>query len=117
VSSRAECEAIDVAAQPPDRRGPTLPPGVRLQRSQEEASGSLDLRGMLVEDAIERVDKFLDNASLDALASVRLVHGVGSGRLRRAVRDLLSRHPHVGSFAAAPEQDGGEGTTVVTLRD
>ena len=117
VSSRAECEPIDAGAQPPDRGGPTLPPGVRLQRRQEETSGSLDLRGMLVEDAIERVDKFLDNASLDALPSVRLVHGVGSGRLRRAVRDLLSRHPHVGSFAAASEQEGGEGTTVVTLRD
>jgi DNA mismatch repair protein MutS2 len=117
VSSRAECELIDVGAPPPGRSGPTLPPGIRLQRSQEEASGSLDLRGMLVEDAIERVDKFLDNASLDALPSVRLVHGVGSGRLRRAVRDLLSRHPHVGSFAAASDQDGGEGTTVVTLRD
>ena len=117
VSSRAECEPIDVGVQPPDRGGPALPPGVRLQRRQEEASGSLDLRGMLVEDAIERVDKFLDDATLDALPSVRLVHGVGSGRLRRAVRDLLSRHPHVGSFAAASEQDGGEGTTVVTLRD
>jgi DNA mismatch repair protein MutS2 len=117
VSSLAECSPIDAEARPPARTGPSLPPGVRLQRHQEEASGSLDLRGMLVEDAIERVDKFLDNASLDALASVRLVHGVGSGRLRQAVRDLLSRHPHVGSFAAASEQDGGEGTTVVTLRD
>lgn len=117
VSSRAECSPIEAETQPPSRTGPVLPAGVRLHRNREEASGSLDLRGMLVEDAIERVDKFLDNASLDALPSVRLVHGVGSGRLRRAVRELLSRHPHVGSFAAAPDQEGGEGTTVVTLRD
>jgi DNA mismatch repair protein MutS2 len=117
VSSRGECAPIESEPQPPTRTGPALPPGVRLHRNREAASGSLDLRGMLVEDAIERVDKFLDNASMDALSSVRLVHGVGSGRLRRAVRELLSRHPQVGSFAAAPDQEGGEGTTVVTLRD
>jgi len=117
VASRQECSPLAAATGGPAPARPALPPGVRLQRSQEESSSSLDLRGMPVEDAMERIDKFLDNASLDALASVRLVHGVGSGRLRRAVRELLARHPHVGSFAAASDQDGGEGTTVVTLRD
>jgi DNA mismatch repair protein MutS2 len=117
IASRDECAPIAEEPRGPARSRPALPAGVRLHRNQEESSGSLDLRGMPVEDAIERVDKFLDNASLDALASVRLVHGVGSGRLRRAVRELLTRHPHVGSFAAASAQDGGEGTTVVTLRD
>jgi DNA mismatch repair protein MutS2 len=47
---------------------------------------------------------------------VRLIHGLGSGRLKKAILDLLGRHPHVDRFADAPEGEGGGGVTVVTLR-
>jgi DNA mismatch repair protein MutS2 len=98
-----------------ETRKPSLPRGVTLERRPSEASGTVDLRGLPVDEALERVDKFLDDASLEGLEHVRVVHGVGAGRLLRAVRDLLARHPQVGSFAAAPEDQGGEGTTLVTL--
>jgi DNA mismatch repair protein MutS2 len=80
------------------------------------AGGALDLRGIKVEDALARLDKFLDDASVDGLDEVRLVHGLGSGRLRRAVHEMLGAHPLVARFAAAAEDDGGDGTTLVTLR-
>jgi DNA mismatch repair protein MutS2 len=100
--------------------GPSLPRGVTLERRPEPAAGSrpgtIDLRGVLVEDALPRLDKFLDDASLEGLDQVRLVHGVGSGRLRRAVRQHIASHPHVRAFASAAEDQGGEGTTIVTLR-
>jgi DNA mismatch repair protein MutS2 len=100
--------------------GPSLPRGVTLERRPEPVegsrSGTIDLRGNLVEDALPRLDKFLDDASLQGLDQVRLLHGVGSGRLRRAVRDHVARHPQVRAFENAAEDQGGEGATIVSLR-
>jgi DNA mismatch repair protein MutS2 len=109
-----ECEPI--AGAGPPAGGRSLPPGVTLTRRPAEASADLDIRGLLVEEALERLDKFLDDASVDGLDRVRLVHGLGSGRLRKAVREFLARHPLVASVAAADPRDGGEGVTFVTLR-
>jgi DNA mismatch repair protein MutS2 len=95
---------------------PALPPGVTLTRQTAEASTDLDIRGLMVEEALERLDKFLDDASVDGIDRVRVAHGVGSGRLRRAVREFLARHPLVASVAAADPRDGGEGVTFVMLR-
>jgi DNA mismatch repair protein MutS2 len=93
---------------------------VTLERRPEPVegsrSGTIDLRGNLVEDALPRLDKFLDDASLQGLDQVRLLHGVGSGRLRRAVRDYIARHPQVRAFENAAEDQGGEGATIVSLR-
>jgi DNA mismatch repair protein MutS2 len=71
---------------------------------------------MPVDDALSRLDKFLDDATLESLGRVRLVHGVGSGRLRKAVHGLLGRHPQVESFSGAADNEGGSGATIVTLR-
>ncbi|HKN47655.1 MAG TPA: Smr/MutS family protein [Candidatus Polarisedimenticolia bacterium] len=96
---------------------PTLPRGVTLERRpHQEAPAELHLRGRTVEDALELVDKYLDDAYLASLSPVRLVHGVGAGRLKRAIADLLSRHAHVEAYASAPPEQGGEGVTVVRLR-
>jgi len=98
-------------------QGPVLPRGVRLERRPQGAPvDELHLRGMRVEEALEQVDKFLDDASLGGLSPVRLVHGVGSGRLMEAIRDLLSRHPQVEGYAIAPADEGGRGVTVVRLK-
>jgi DNA mismatch repair protein MutS2 len=116
VVPRSDVDA-ESAAGPP---GTSLPRGVTLERRPEPAggtrSGMIDLRGVLVEDALPRLDKFLDDASLEGLDQVRLVHGVGSGRLRRAVREHITAHPHVSTFENAAEDQGGEGATIVTLR-
>ncbi len=101
----------------PSAAGPTLPRGVTLERRPAGlAADELQLRGARVEDALERVDKFLDDAYLATLSPLRLVHGVGAGRLMEAIRDLLSRHPHVEQYASAPPDEGGRGVTVVRLK-
>jgi DNA mismatch repair protein MutS2 len=110
----SDVEPVPGPGGPP---GPApLPPGVSLTRRPAETSTDLDIRGVLVEEALARLDKFLDDASVDGIDRVRIVHGLGSGRLRKAVREFLARHPLVGSVAAADPRDGGEGVTFVTLR-
>jgi DNA mismatch repair protein MutS2 len=75
----------------------------------------LDLRGWRVEDALEEVDSYLNDAAMSGLTSVRLLHGKGTGALRQAIREQLRHHPLVKKFASAEQRDGGDGVTVVTL--
>jgi DNA mismatch repair protein MutS2 len=96
---------------------PTLPQGVTLKRKPESGTADeIHLLGRTVEDALELVDKYLDDVYLEGRSPVRLVHGVGSGRLKKAIAGLLSKHPHVEGFASAPADQGGAGVTIVTLR-
>ena len=74
----------------------------------------LDLRGLRADEAVARVDAALNDAALDGLPALRIIHGKGTGALRRAVRDYLSGHPLV-SGAGDGEGPGGEGVTVARL--
>ena len=75
----------------------------------------LDLRGSRAEEALMRVEEFLDKALRDGLSSVRIIHGRGTGALRAAVRELLEHHPLAKSFAPEDTEKGGDGVTVVEL--
>ena len=75
----------------------------------------LDLRGLRVEEALVRLEEFIDRALLDGLSSVRIVHGRGTGALREAVRDHLDRHPLARGYAPEPPERGGNGATAVDL--
>ena len=75
----------------------------------------LDLRGWRVEDALEEVDRYLDNAALAGMPFVRILHGKGTGALRQAIRQELAHHPLVKSQKSAEAKEGGDGVTVVTL--
>ena len=66
-------------------------------------------------EAVDAVDKFLDEAYLNSLSEVRIVHGHGTGALRRVISELLKGHPHVARFSAAPANQGGAGATKVEL--
>jgi DNA mismatch repair protein MutS2 len=68
-----------------------------------------------VDDTLERVDKYLDEAYLARLPYVRIIHGKGTGRLRRSVRELLDGHPQVRRYGPADQHEGGGGVTVVHL--
>jgi DNA mismatch repair protein MutS2 len=68
------------------------------------------------DDATDRVDKFLDEASMAGVETVRIIHGHGTGTLRRAIAQFLSSHPHVEAFHIAPANQGGSGATIVQLR-
>ena len=89
---------------------------VRLAPSRPAPDAELKLIGRTTDEATDAVDKFLDEAFLHGLARVRIIHGHGTGALRRAVAELLKGHPHVESFAPAPPEQGGTGATVVELR-
>ena len=75
----------------------------------------LDLRGLRVDEAVARVDTALNDAALDGVSLLRIIHGKGTGALRRAIREYLADHPLV-ETAASGEGPGGEGVTVAQLR-
>jgi len=89
---------------------------VKLKPSREAPDAELKLIGRTTDEAAEETDKFLDEAYLHGYAHVRIIHGHGTGALRRAVHELLRRHPHVARFDLAPENQGGAGATVVELK-
>ncbi len=100
--------------------GRAAPPPVRvnLQVAEREAlSGELLLVGQTVEQAIDRLEKFLDESLLSDQRTVRLIHGFGTGRLREAIVQFLNRHPLVTSVRTASPQEGGGGVTIAELKD
>ena len=84
--------------------------------SKIKNAAELKLIGKKTDEAVELVDKFLDEAFLNGLTEVRIIHGHGTGALRRAITELLEGHPHVARFAAAPQDHGGSGVTMVQLK-
>jgi len=78
-------------------------------------SQQLDMRGWRVEDALEELETYLNDAVMSGVSSVRILHGKGTGALRAAVREHLARHPLVQSSEPAPQREGGDGVTIVKL--
>lgn len=76
-------------------------------------SVELNIRGMRVEEALPLLNKYLDDAYLASLPYVRIIHGKGTGTLRKVVRDILAEHPLVASFRPGELNEGGEGVTIV----
>jgi DNA mismatch repair protein MutS2 len=75
----------------------------------------LDLRGQKVEDALPRLEDYLDAAYMAGLPFVRIIHGKGTGALRTAIRDGLRGHPLVKNYARGDEKEGGDGVTVINI--
>ncbi len=86
-------------------------------RSVERAAGpdTLDLIGARVEDALERIDRALDQAAASGALRLRLLHGHGSGRLKTAIRAHLADSPYVASHRPGDDHEGGDAVTIVTL--
>ena len=80
-------------------------------------SSELNIRGLLVKEALDLTDKYLDDAYLAGLPTVRILHGKGTGALRKAVHDELRENPRVTNYQLAPLSQGGEGVTVVTFKE
>jgi DNA mismatch repair protein MutS2 len=76
----------------------------------------LDLRGQRVEETVDRLDKYLDDAFLAGMPFVRIIHGKGTGALRQAVREQLHGHPLVKSHRSGEDGEGGSGVTVAYLK-
>jgi DNA mismatch repair protein MutS2 len=78
-------------------------------------SPELEVRGMTVGEAMPLIEQHLDAAFRAGLPQVRIVHGKGTGTLRRAIRDALRGHPLVKSLSTPPPKEGGEGVTIVEV--
>jgi DNA mismatch repair protein MutS2 len=100
--------------------GPSQPTSgsvsVRSQRGEVPATEEINLIGSTVEEATERVDKFLDNAALANIQRVRIIHGHGTGALRKGLGEFLKNHPLVAKQSFEAEDRGGKAITVVELR-
>ncbi len=80
-------------------------------------STEINLIGMNLDDATDKMNKYIDDAFLAGLKTVNIIHGRGSGILRKGLRAELRRNKHVESYKSAPYDQGGEGNTIVTLVD
>jgi len=84
--------------------------------SSDDMRMEINLIGRTVDEATEELEKYLDRAFLAGLPRVRVIHGHGAGILRRGVREFLKSHPHVAHIEEAQQNEGGQGATVVELR-
>ncbi len=115
-TKRDELQLVKSAA-PASKRAAALPRGVSASFDVDQNfAPELNIIGTTVDEATDRVDKFLDEAYLAGAESVRVVHGHGKGALRRAVSELLTGHPHVEKFNQAPANEGGGGATIVRMK-
>ena len=110
-----------VGDAPSTRAGVTGSPAARVGVTVHSAAGAaaaeeINVIGCTVEEATERVDKFLDNAALAAKPRVRIIHGHGTGALRRGLAEFLATHPQVEKIYADDPEHGGSAVTIVELK-
>jgi DNA mismatch repair protein MutS2 len=90
---------------------------LHTQQSDEPTNEEINVIGCTVEEATRRVDKFLDEAALGSLPSIRIIHGHGTGALRRGLAEFLSTHPLVDKVRHEAEDRGGTAITIAELRN
>jgi DNA mismatch repair protein MutS2 len=79
-------------------------------------SPEIHLRGMTVDEALEALDRFIDQAVLANLGQIYVIHGKGTGTLRRTLSDYLKNHPEVDSLRLGNWNEGGAGVTIAKLK-
>ena len=109
---RVVSTAATVAASPSRVRV-----NVELAPREGAVSTEINVIGANSEEAVGRVERFLDEASVNDLRSLRIIHGYGTGQLRRSIAEFLRAHPFVSTFGPAPDNQGGGGVTVVELKE
>ncbi|MDR1663923.1 MAG: endonuclease MutS2 [Clostridiales bacterium] len=77
----------------------------------------IDLRGCTTEEALERADKYLDDAFLSGLSTVTVIHGKGTGALRGAIQNLLKKHPHVKEYRLGKYGEGEDGVSIAEMKN
>jgi DNA mismatch repair protein MutS2 len=114
-----EITSVEVAA--PGAKSSS--PSAKLQsvtltsrRGESSASDEINVIGMTVEEATDRLDKFLDNAALAHIGRIRIIHGHGTGALRKGIGAFLASHPLVEKHSFETEEHGGKAITIVELQ-
>lgn len=90
--------------------------GYTLHREEEPVPFQLNMVGLRVDEALSRLEPFLNHASLAGLNEVTIIHGVGTGQLLKAVRSYLTEHPLVIQFRSGEISEGGNGVTIVKMK-
>ena len=115
-AGRDEIQLLKAAA-PLSKQAAAPPRTVSAEATVDQSfTPEINVIGSRADEATDRVDKFLDEAYMAGAETVRIVHGHGTGALRRAIAQLLTGHTHVERFSAAPSNQGGSGATSVTLK-
>lgn len=96
------------AAQPKQYKAP------RIRR--EHVSSELSLRGIRVDEALDRLDKYLDDAAMYGLSTICVIHGHGTGALKEAVRSYLKDSPYIKNYRKGADGEGGDGVTIADLK-
>ncbi|MDO9574168.1 MAG: endonuclease MutS2, partial [Candidatus Contubernalis sp.] len=111
----SDLKGVHDKSQVPQTLERSAAPGLLFQKSMEIKT-ELDLRGTTLQEAIERVDKYFDDACLAGLGTVYLIHGKGTGVLRKGLHEFLISHNQVKSFKLSEYGEGDSGVTVVSLK-
>ncbi len=98
-----------------EQASPRPPERIRLPSAPIYAPEQIEVRGQTLDEALPKIEKFLDDGFRAGVPRLRVVHGKGTGKMRNAVRQMLTRHPLVKGFDFAAPQEGGEGVTVVEM--
>jgi DNA mismatch repair protein MutS2 len=114
---RAHTGDLRVLDAPRRQEPATVHVNVHIQPRGEQSSSELLLVGQTVDQAIGRLEKFLDESLMTDQRTLRLIHGFGTGRLKEAIGEFLQRHPLVTSVRTATPEEGGGGVTIAELKD
>lgn len=91
--------------------------GMKVESETLDVPDEINVIGNTAEEALDRVDEFLDRAYTAGRARLRVIHGFGKGILRRNLHEMFTSHPHVAKFYLAPQGEGGGGATIVELKN
>ncbi|MGG7176176.1 endonuclease MutS2 [Clostridium paraputrificum] len=105
-----DLRVIEATAKPKEKKRR------EVKLNLKSVDSRVDLRGLDAEEACYRADKYLDEAYIANLGEITIVHGKGTGILRKAINDMLKRHPHVKSYRLGVYGEGGDGVTMVELK-
>ncbi|MDA0364978.1 MAG: Smr/MutS family protein, partial [Chloroflexi bacterium] len=120
LRTRVRLEQVERTAEPGAAREGRAPRELRVGGTATYAppvgaGEEIEIRGQRIDEALPRVEEYLDLAARSGRARVRLIHGKGTGTLRKAVRELLERHPLVTAFESGQRTEGGDGVTIAYL--
>jgi DNA mismatch repair protein MutS2 len=114
---QAKVKELRVIGPPSAKQSPAK---VRINVDLKPRQGmlsELNVIGLTVDQAVDRVSRFLDDTLVTDLHEIRIVHGHGTGQLRRGIQQFLKGHPQVTKYYAAPDNQGGGGATIVELKE
>ncbi len=119
IKSRTKLDNLELIIENPSQQKKKQGGGVKKSLKSNmtrKSSMELDIRGMMTDEGVMEVDRFIDNCILAGLESVTIIHGKGTGALRAAVHDFLRHHKHVKSYRLGVYGEGESGVTVVELK-